>query len=200
MKRIITLLALCLAATIARAQTTNTVTNTVSATVSNTTPTQAADIIVGGLENGASNWVDGVEGLYAAHAKEKFGAMGVIGYKVNPYVYVGAHIEYINDLPTYGGGQVTAGLPFHPLAGYVGKIPKWATDIVDTPWAFVGSGTSFGNGKPTTVVGEAAAGDEIGLWRSDSGTFGIGLNGGVGKRTDITGPLYIGGINFTVNL
>lgn len=173
-------------------------TNTDAGTI---TPSQAADIIVAGIEQGASNWVAAVDGLYAPHAESdgKFGAVLLLGYKMSQYVIIGLHVEYLNDLPTYGGGQVTLQLPVHPLVGLVGKLPKRLTDITMTPWAFVGSGTSFGNGKAVTVVGEAAVGDSFTVWQTPNDRFEIGVNAGIGKRTDLSGQVYIGGIDGQVN-
>lgn len=163
-------------------------------TSSNITPSQAADIIVEGIEGGATNWLVAVDGLYAPHAEKdgQFGAALLLGYKVSDYVVIGLHGEYLNNLPTYGGGQVTLQLPLHP-------VPKLLPTVTATPWAFVGSGTSFGSGKAVTVVGEAAAGVAIGLWKSPHGTYALGLNAGIGKRTDISGDVYIGGIDGQVN-
>lgn len=179
-------------------QSANAQTNTNDGTI---TPSQAADIIVAGIEQSASNWVLSVDGLYAPSAESdgQFGAAVLLGYKVSDYVIIGVHGEYLNNLPTYGGGQLTLQLPLHPLAGLVGKLPKWATSATATPWAFVGSGTSFGNGKAVTVVGEAATGLAVGLWRSPHGTYAVGLNAGIGKRTDLSGEVYIGGIDGQVN-
>lgn len=176
-----TLIAAMTLALTASAQTTNTGT---------ITPSQAADIIIEGLEGGASNWVFAVDGLYAPHATSggQFGAIGIAGYQVNDYLLIGAHVEWLNDLPTYGGGQLTLGLPLHPFPTIFPKVSA-------EPWAFVGSGTSFGQHKPVTVVGETAAGLAIGIYKSPHDFFEVGLNAGVGKRTDIGGEEYIGGID-----
>jgi hypothetical protein len=158
------------------------------------TASQAADIIASGIEGNATNWVVAADGIYAPHAEKDghFGAVLMLGYKVSDYVVIGLHGEYLDGLPTYGGGQLTLQLPFHP-------VPKLFPTVTATPWAFVGSGTSFGNGKAVTVVGETAAGLAVGLWKSPHGTYSIGLNAGVGKRTDIKDEVYIGGADAQVN-
>jgi uncharacterized membrane protein len=173
-------------------------TNTPPAT--NPAPT-GIDAIIAGAESGATNWVFAVDGLYAPHAASgsQFGGIAMLGYAVSPQVIVGVHAEYLNDLPTYGGGQLTLQLPTHPLIGYASKLPAWLANVSATPWGFVGSGVGFGK-ESTKIVGEAAAGLALGLYKDKTDTFEFGLNAGIGKRTDISGEVYVGGLDFKVNL
>lgn len=165
------------------------------------TPTQAGDIIIGAVLDGAKDWVVALDGMWARDAKDQFGALLLIGYRPNnsQYLIIGAHVEYLNKLPTYGGGQLTLQLPLDPLASFTNSLPNWITAIQMTPYGYVGSGTSFGMGKAVTIVGEAAVGDSFVFWRSRNKRAFIGANIGTFKRTDLAGIGFIGGLDGGIN-
>lgn len=105
-------------------------------------------------------------------------------------VYAGLGFEFINGQAEFVSGNATFKTSLNPKLSF-------DPDLRFNPWAYVGAGTPFGTHKTVTVAGETAGGIQCSLWHSKDGNWSAGINLGIEKRTDITGPIFLGGGDVT---
>lgn len=157
------------------------------------------DQIYQALSYNKTNWVWETHGLYAPGLKSRYGGGVGAFYEVNPFVFAGARVDYVDGGFWMPSGNAGLQLPIQPFKWL--KITPFGYAGIGVPLsgATVGSITLPGqtprdnNGQATAILGYGAA---VSLYTTSSGRWNISLIGDRENWSGFAGQQYRAGLAF----